>query len=51
MRKLLLRILLLLGGFVAGMVASLLLPTAQRLRLSRQLADGIGRMVVQMPGG
>jgi hypothetical protein len=38
MRKLLPRILFLLGGLVAGLVAGLLLPAAQRLRLSRQLA-------------
>ncbi len=51
MRKLLLRVLLLLGGFVAGLVSGLLLPAARRLRLSRQLAAGIGRVVERMPDG
>jgi hypothetical protein len=51
MRKLLLRILFLLGGFVAGLVAGLLLPAAQRLRLSQQLAAGIGRVAERMPDG
>ena len=51
LRKLLPRILFLLGGLVAGLVAGLLLPAAQRLRLSRQLAAGIGRVAEQMPDG
>jgi hypothetical protein len=51
MRKLLLRILLLVGGFVAGLVDSLLLPATLRLRLSQQLAAGIGRVAEQMPDG
>jgi hypothetical protein len=51
MKKLLLRILFLLGGLVAGLVAGLLLPAAQRLRLSRQLAAGIGRVAERMPDG
>jgi len=51
MRKLLPRILFLLGGLVAGLVAGLLLPAAQRLRLSRQLAAGIGNVAEQMPDG
>jgi hypothetical protein len=51
MRKLLPRILFLLGGFVAGLVAGFLLPAAQRLRLSQQLAAGIGRVAEQMPDG
>jgi hypothetical protein len=51
MRKLLLRILLLVGGFIAGLVSGLLLPDAQRLRLSQQLALGIGRVAEQMPDG
>lgn len=40
MRKLLPRIPFLLGGLVAGLVAGLLLPAAQCLRLSRQIAAG-----------
>jgi hypothetical protein len=52
MRKLLPQILFLLGGFVAGLVAAgFLLPAAQRLRLSQQLAAGIGRVAEQMPDG
>jgi hypothetical protein len=51
MKKLLLRILFLLGGLVAGLVAGLLLPAAQRLRLSQQLAAGIGKVAEQMPDG
>jgi hypothetical protein len=51
MRKRLLLILLPLGGLVAGLVAGLLLPTAQRLRLSRQLKAGIGSVAVKMPDG
>ena len=51
MRKLLLRILLLLGGFVTGLVAGFLLPAAPRLRLSRQLASGLGKVAEQMPDG
>ena len=51
MRKLLLRILFLLGGLVAGLIAGLLLPTEQRLRLSRRLAAGIGSAAEQMPDG
>jgi hypothetical protein len=47
MKKLLPRILFLLGGLVVG----LLLPAAQRLRLSRQLAAGIARVAEQMPDG
>jgi hypothetical protein len=51
MRKLLLRILFLLGGFVAGLAIGLVLPAAQRLRLSQQLAAGIGMVAEQMPDG
>jgi hypothetical protein len=51
MKKLLPRILFLLGGLVAGLVAGLLLPAAQRLRLSQQLAAGMGRVAEQMPDG
>jgi uncharacterized integral membrane protein len=51
MKKLLPRILFLLGSFVAGLVAGLLLPAAQRLRLSRRLAAGIGKVAEQMPDG
>jgi hypothetical protein len=51
MKKRLLRILFLLGGLVAGLVAGLLLPAAQRLRLSRQLAAEIGRVAERMPDG
>jgi hypothetical protein len=51
MKKLLPRIMFLLGGLVAGLVAGLLLPAAQRLRLSQQLAAGIGRVSEQMPDG
>jgi hypothetical protein len=51
MKRMLLRILFLLGGLVAGLVAGLLLPAAQRLRLSRYLAAGIGRAVEHMPDG
>jgi hypothetical protein len=51
MKKLLPRILFLLGGLVVGLVVSLLLPAAQRLRLSRQLAVGIGKVAEQMPDG
>jgi hypothetical protein len=51
MRKLLLRVLFLLGGFVAGLVAGLLLPAAERLRLSQQLAAWIARVAGQMPEG
>jgi hypothetical protein len=51
MRKVLLPILSLLGGLVAGLIAGLLLPAAQRLRLSRQLEAGIGTMAEKMPDG
>jgi len=51
MRKVLQPILFLLGGLVAGLVASLLLPAAQRLRLSRQLEAGIGKVAEKMPDG
>jgi hypothetical protein len=51
MRKLLPRILFLLGGLAAGLVAGLLLPAGQRLRLSRQLAAGIGTVAEPMPDG
>lgn len=51
MKRMLLRILFLLGGLIAGLIAGLLLPVEQRLRLSRRLAAGIGRMVEQMPDG
>ena len=49
--RVLLRILFLLGGLIAGLFAGLLLPTEQRLRLSRQLASLIGGVVEQMPDG
>jgi hypothetical protein len=51
MKRMLMRILLLLSGLIAGLLAGLLLPTEQRLRLSRTLATGIGRVVEQMPDG
>jgi hypothetical protein len=51
MRRVLSRIPLLLGGLVAGLVIGLLLPDAQRLRLSRYLVSGIGRAVSHMPDG
>jgi hypothetical protein len=50
-RKLVLRMLFLLGGLVAGLGAGLLLPTAQRLRISRELAARIGRVAELMPDG
>ncbi len=51
MKGMLLRILFLAGGLLAGLIAGLLLPTEQRLKLSQQLAGMIGRMVEQMPEG
>ncbi|MFN2183979.1 MAG: hypothetical protein ACK2UC_10945 [Anaerolineae bacterium] len=51
MRILLARILCLLGGLAAGLVAGLLLPAEQYLKLSQQLASGIGSVAEQMPGG
>jgi hypothetical protein len=51
MRRLLARILWLAGGLAAGLVAGLLLPAEQRLKLSRQLATGIGSVAEQMPDG
>lgn len=51
MKRILSRILFLLGGLVAGLVIGLLLPAAQRLRLSRCLVSGIGRAVEHMPDG
>jgi hypothetical protein len=51
MRRLLARILCLAGGLAAGLVAGLLLPAEQRLKLSRQLATGIGNVAEQMPDG
>jgi hypothetical protein len=51
MKKALPRILFLLGGLVAGLVAGLLLPAAQRLTLSQQLAARIGKVAERMPDG
>jgi hypothetical protein len=51
MKKPLVCSLFLLGGLVAGLVAGLLLPAVQRLRLSQQLAAGIGRAAERMPDG
>jgi hypothetical protein len=51
MRRLLARILCLLAGLAGGLVAGLLLPAEQRLKLLRQLAAGIGSVAEQMPGG
>jgi len=51
MGKLLPRVLFLCGGLVVGLVFGLLLPAGQRLRLSQQLAAGIGRVAEQMPDG
>lgn len=51
MKRMLLRMLFLLGGLFAGLMASLLLPAEQRLTLSRGLAAGIGRMVEHCPDG
>lgn len=43
------KMLLLMLGFAGGLLVGLLLPDEQRLRLSRQLADGIERAIGQMP--
>ena len=49
MKKVLLAVVILLGGGIAGLMAGLLLPTEQREQLSRQLAASIGGMVVHCP--
>lgn len=51
MKRMLLRMLFLLGGLIVGLFAGLLLPTEQRLKLSQPLPGMIGRMVEQMPEG
>jgi hypothetical protein len=51
MKKLLQGLLFLLGGLIVGLIAGLLVPTEQRLKLSRYLADGIERVAEQMPDG
>jgi hypothetical protein len=51
MRKLLPRILFLLGGLVAGLAVGLLLPAAQRLRPLDSSQPGSGEWRKQMPGG
>jgi hypothetical protein len=51
MNKLLSRLVILLVGVAAGVLAGLLLPTEQREQLSRQLAASIGGMVEHCPDG
>ncbi len=51
MNELLSRLVILLVGVAAGLMAGLLLPTHQREQLSRQLATSIGGMVEHMPDG
>lgn len=51
MKRMLLRVLFLLGGLIAGLMAGLLMPAEKRLGLSRNLAAGIGRMVEHCPDG
>jgi hypothetical protein len=51
MKRVLLLMVILLGGGIAGLMAGLLLPTEQREQLSRQLAGSIGGMLEQMPDG
>jgi hypothetical protein len=51
MKRVLLPMVILLGGGIAGLVAGLLLPTEQREQLSRQLAGSIEGMLEQMPDG
>jgi hypothetical protein len=51
MKRVLLAILILFAGLIAGLAAGLLLPPDQRLRLSRQLQDTIGGLVEQVPDG
>ena len=45
MKRVLLPMVILLGGGIAGLMAGLLMPTAQLEQLSRQLAASIGGMV------
>lgn len=51
MKKWLFRILFLLGGIVAGVIAGLVMPAEWRAKLSQPLASVIGRMLVQAPDG
>ena len=51
MKKVLLLLAFLIDGVIVGLVVGLLLPTEQRLKLSRQLATLIGGMAEQMPEG
>jgi hypothetical protein len=51
MKRVLLPMVILLGGGIAGLMAGLLMPTAQREQLSRQLAASIGGMVERCPDG
>jgi hypothetical protein len=51
MKKVLLWMVIILGGLAAGVFVGLLLSTEQRLKLSQQLAVMIGGMVEQCPDG
>ena len=51
MKRVLLPMVILLGGGIAGLMAGLLLPTEQREQLSRQLAGSIGGMLDHCPDG
>ncbi len=51
MKKVLLLMVILLGGVIAGVIAGLVLPAEQREKLSRSLAAPIGHCLECMPDG
>ncbi len=51
MKKVLLLMVILLGGVFTGLIAGLVLPTKQREKFSRLLAAPMGHCLAQMPDG
>ena len=49
MKKMLLLMVTLLGGVVAGLIVGLLLPAEKRARLSQPFAARCGRMLERLP--
>ena len=51
MKKVLLLMVILLGGVIASVIAGLLMPARQREKLSRSLATPIGHCLEHIPDG